>query len=98
MELITEQMREVGEKVRNTLHTLHKAALVNPASSCCAEMVCELQNCLNVIAHQVDAFKAYQSDVAAGVVEYTPPARRATTKKSILRRAEKRGCTVYRGL
>lgn len=98
MKLITEQMREEGEKIRNNMHTLHKAALVNPASSCCAEMVAELQNCLNVLAHQVDAFKAYQADVAAGVVEYISPARRAPTKKAILRQAAKRGCAVYRGL
>lgn len=98
MNVITDSMKAEADKLLQDLRTLHKAASVNPISSSCAELVSDIQQRLNVIAHQVDAFKAYQSDVAAGVVEYTPPARRATTKKSILRRAEKRGCTVYRGL
>lgn len=98
MKLITEQMREEAEKLRNTMHTLHKAALTNPASSACAEMAADIQNRLNVMAHQMDAFKAYQCDVAAGAVEYTPPPRKVPSKSSILRRAERRGCVVYRGI
>lgn len=98
MKLITEQMREDAEKLRNTMHTLHKAALTNPASSACAEMVTEIHDCLNALAHQVDAFKAYQADIASGAVEYTTPSRKAPSKTSILRQAQRRGCTIYRGM
>lgn len=96
--MITEEIKYEAEKLLNELRNLHKAALINPASSGCVELVSDIQNRLNVLAHQIDAFKTYQYDVASGAVEYTPPSRKGHPKSTLLRQAARRGCTVYRGL
>lgn len=98
MNVITDSMKAEADKLLNDLRTLHKAALVNPVSSSCAELVSDIQQRLNVLAHQLDAFKSYQRDIASGAIEYTPVKPKHTPKSRILRQASKRGCTVYRGL